>query len=100
MKVMYEVQTLAEHAKKQKEWKAKKAPTCDEINEMVVESIKKSVKEIFETHVETLKKWNREDTDSDSSLEHEYYCMEDVSVDLKDINASKTIALSDLRRPP
>ena len=26
--------------------------------------------------------------------------MEDVSVDLKDINASKTVALSDLHRPP
>ena len=33
-------QTLAEHAKKQKESKAKKAPTHNEINEMVVESIK------------------------------------------------------------
>ena len=34
MKVMYKAQTPAEHAKKQKESKAKKAPTCDEINNM------------------------------------------------------------------
>ena len=66
MKVMYDMQTPAEHTKKQKEAKAKKAPTRDEINNMVVKNIKKSVKEIFETHVETLKKCSRGDTDSDS----------------------------------
>ena len=54
MKAMYNVQTLAEHTKKQKELKAKKAPTRDEINNMVVENIKKSVKEIFETQMKTL----------------------------------------------
>ena len=36
MKAMYEAQTLTEHTKKHKEWKAKKAPTCDEINKMVL----------------------------------------------------------------
>ena len=41
-----------------------------------------------------------EDTDSNSDSKHEFYCMEDVRVDLKDINASKTVALSDLCRPP
>ena len=46
--------------------KAKKAPTRDEINNMVVENIKKSVKENFETHVETLKKHNCKNTNSDS----------------------------------
>ena len=34
-KAMYEAQTLTERAKKCKEMKAKKAPTQDEINEMV-----------------------------------------------------------------
>ena len=47
MKVMYEAQDLAEHAKKCKEWKSKKAPTHKEINELVAESVKKSIKEIF-----------------------------------------------------
>ena len=86
MKVMYKVQTLAEHAKKQKESKAKKAPTRneindthDEINDMVVENIKKSVKEIFETHVETLKKRSCRDTDSNGDLENEHYHMEDAN---------------------
>ena len=36
MKVMYNVQDPAECAKKHKEWKSKKAPTCNEINKMVV----------------------------------------------------------------
>ena len=97
---MYKVQTPAEHAKKCKEWKTKKAPTHDEINEMVAESVKKSVKEIFKTHMKTLKKRNCEDTDINSDLENENYCMEDVGLDLKDINVSETFALSDLRRPP
>ena len=50
--------------------------------------------------MKTLKKCNRKDTNSDSDLKHEYYHMEDVSVDLEDINASKSVALSDLCRPP
>ena len=100
MKAMYEVQAPAEHAKKQKEWKAKKAPTRNEIYEMVVESVKKSVKEIFKTHMETLKKCSRGDTGSHSDLENEHYRMEDVSLDLKEVNVCETFALSDLRRPP
>ena len=83
-----------ECAKKCQEWKAKKASNCDEINKMVAESVKKSVKEIFKTHMKTLKKRNCEDTNSNSDLKHEYYCMEDVSLDLEDINASETFALS------
>ena len=67
---------------------------------MMTKNIKKLVKEIFETHMKTFNKCNCEDTDSDSDLENEYYHMEDVGLDLKDINASKTVALSDLRRPP
>ena len=47
----------------------------------------------------TLKKRNREDTDSDSDLENKNYCMEDVGLDLEDVSASETIAFSDLRRP-
>ena len=35
MKAMYDKQNLAEHAKKCKEMKAKKAPTHDKINKMV-----------------------------------------------------------------
>ena len=50
--------------------------------------------------MKTLKKCNHEDTNSDRNSEHEYYCMEDVCLDLKDVNASETIALSDLSRPP
>ena len=100
MKVMYRAQTPTEHAKKCKEWKTKKAPTCNEINKMVSESVKKSVKEIFKTHVKTLKKYSREDTDSDSDSEHEHYRLEDVGLDLKDVNVSETFALSDLCRPP
>ena len=38
---------------------------------MVTKNIKKSVKEIFETHMKTLKKHNHEDTNSNSNLEHE-----------------------------
>ena len=67
---------------------------------MVTKNVKKSMKEIFEIHMKTLKKHNCKDTDSDSDSKHEYYCMEDVGIDLKDINASKTVALSDLHRPP
>ena len=63
---MFRAQTPTEHAKKHMEWKAEKAPTHDKINEMVAESVKKSVKEIFETHMKTLKKRSRKDTDSDS----------------------------------
>ena len=55
MKVMYDMQDPAEHAKKHKEWKSKKAPTFDKINEMVVENVKKSVKEFFEMHQKSLK---------------------------------------------
>ena len=100
IKVVYEAQTLTEHTKKCKEWKAKKAPTCNKINKMVAESVKKSVKEIFETHMKTLKKCSHKDTNSDSDLEHEHYCMEDVGLDLEDVNVSETFALSDLCRPP
>ena len=50
--------------------------------------------------MKTLKKRNREDTNSDSDLENENYRMEDVGLDLKDVNASKIFALSDLCRPP
>ena len=69
-------------------------------NKMVAENVTKSVKEIFETHMKTLRKCNHKDTNSDSDSEHENYCMEDVSLDLKDVNASETFALSDLHRPP
>ena len=100
MKAIHRAQTPTEHTKKCKEWKAKKAPTHDEINKMVPESVKKSVKEIFKTHVKALKKHSHKDTNSDSDSEHEHYCMEDVGLDLKDINVSETFALSDLCRPP
>ena len=69
-------------------------------NKMVAENVKKPVKEIFETNMETLKKCSHKDTDSDNDLEHEHYHMEDVSLDLEEVNASKTVALSDLHRPP
>ena len=74
-------------------------PVTIKFNNMVARNVKKSVKEIFETHMTTLKKRNCEDTDSDSDLENENYHMEDVGLDLKDVSASKTIALSDLRKP-
>ena len=100
MKVMYEVQTPTEHTMKCKEWKAKKAPTHNKIHKMVAESVKKSVKEIFKTHMKTPKKHSCKDANSNSDSEHEHYCMEDVSLDLKDVNVSETFALSDLCRPP
>ena len=100
MNAMYRVQTPTEHTKKCKEWKSKKAPTCNEINKMVAESVKKSAKEIFETHMKTLKKCSSKDTDSNSDSEHEHYHLEDVGIDLEDVNVSETFALSDLHRPP
>ena len=75
MKAMYDAQDLAKCAKKHKEWKLKKAPTRDEINKMVAENVKKSVKEIFDAHAKTLKKCNCEDTISGSDLEPEQYHM-------------------------
>ena len=97
---MYEAQDPAKHAKKHKEWKSKKAPTCKEINELVAESVKKSVKGFFDAHSETLKKCNHEDTNSDSDLESEQYHMEDAGLDLKEVNVSENFALSDLCRCP
>ena len=86
-----------EHAKKCQEWKAKKASSRKKNStKMVTKNIKKSVKEIFETHMKTLKKCNHEDTNIDSNSENEYYRMEDVGFNLKDINASDTVALSNL----
>ena len=55
MKAMYNTQNPVERAKKCKEMKTKKAPTCNEINEMVAESVKKSMKEMFETHIKLSK---------------------------------------------
>ena len=49
--------------------------------------------------MKTFKKCNRKDTDSDSDSEYENYHMEDVGLDLKDVSASKTIALSELHKP-
>ena len=96
IELIYE--NILNHMKKHQEWKAKKATSCNEINEMVAESVK-SVKEIFQTHMKTLKKCNCEDANSDSGSEHENYHMDDVSFNLKDINVSETFALSDLLRP-
>ena len=63
---------------------------------MVAESVKKSVKEVFETHMKTLKKHSGEDMGSNSDSENEHYCMEDVGLDLKEVNVSEIFALSDL----
>ena len=63
----------------------------------MAESVKKSVKEIFDAHAKTLKKHNHEDTDSDSDLEPEQYHMEEVSLDLEEVNVSENFALSNLR---
>ena len=48
----------------------------------MAESVKKSVKEIFDAHSKTLKKHNHEETDSDSDLEPEQYHMEDAGLDI------------------
>ena len=82
-----------------KNGRPRRLPVAMKFNKMVAKNVKKSVKDI-ETHMITLKKHNCEDTNSDSDSENENYCMEDVGLDLEDINASKTIALSDLHRPP
>ena len=78
----------------------RRLPVAMKFNKMVAESVKKSVKEMFETHVKTLKKCSHEDTDSDSDSENEHYHVEDVSLDLKEVNVSETFALSDLRKHP
>ena len=83
-----------------KSGRPRRLPVVMKFNKMVAENVKKSVKEIFQTHIKTLKKHNCEDTNSNSDLENENYCMEDVGLDLEDVNASETIALSDLCRPP
>ena len=83
-----------------KNGRPKRLPVTIKFDKMVAKYIKKSVKEIFETRMKTLKKHNHEDTDSNSDSKNENYRMEDVSVDLEDVNASTTIALSDLHRPP
>ena len=41
--------------------------------------------------MKTFKMHNRKDTDGNSDLEYENYCIEDVSLDLKDVNASETV---------
>ena len=86
--------------RKVKSGRPRRLPVAMKFNNMVDENVKKSMKEIFKTHMKTLKKHSHEDTDSDSDLEHKHYCMEDVGLDLKDINVSETFALSDLCRPP
>ena len=83
-----------------KNGRPRRLPVTMKFNKMVTENVKKSVKEIFETHMKTLKKHNHNDTNSDSDSENENYHIKDVSLDLKDVNASKTVALSDLQRPP
>ena len=82
-----------------KNGRPRKLPVAIKFDKMVAKNIKKSLKEIFETHMKTFKKCNREDTDSDSDSEYENYRMEDVGLDLKDVSASETIALSELRKP-
>ena len=83
-----------------KNGRPRRLPVAKKSTKMVTKNVKKSVKEIFETQMKTLKKRNHEDTNSDSDFKHEYYRVEDVGLDLEDVNASKTVALSDLCRPP
>ena len=83
-----------------KNGRPRRLPVAIKFDKMVAKNIKKSVKEIFETRMKTHKKHNHKDTYSKSDSKNENYCMEDVGLDLVDINASKTVALSDLRRPP
>ena len=83
-----------------KNGRPRRLPVAMKFHKMVAKKIKKSVKEIFETHVETLKKCSHRDNNSDSDLENEHYHTEDVSLDLKEVNVSESFALSDLRRPP
>ena len=53
------------------------------------------------SHMKTLKKCSHEDTNSNSDLEHEHYCMEEISLDFEGIiNVSETFALSHMCRPP
>ena len=82
-----------------KNGRPRRLPVTIKFDKMVAKNIRKSMKEIFETHMKTFKKRNHEDTNSDSDLECENYLMEDDSLDLKDVSASKTIALSELCKP-
>ena len=79
-----------------KNGRPRRLPVAIKFNKIVAKNVKKSAKEIFETHVTTLKKRNRKDTDSNSDSEYKKDRMEDVGLDLKDVSASETIALSDL----
>ena len=61
-----------------KNGRPRRLPVTIKFDKMVAKNIKKSLKEIFEARMKTLKKCNQEDTDSDSDSKHEYYRMEDV----------------------
>ena len=58
-----------------KNGRPRRLPVTIKFDKMVAKNIKKSVKEIFETHIKTLKKHNLKETDSDSDSKNEYYCM-------------------------
>ena len=83
------MKTILSMQRNVKNGRPRRLPVTMKFNKMLAENIKKSVKEIFETHMKTLKKCNHEDTHSNSDSENENYCMEDVSLDLEDVNQCK-----------
>jgi hypothetical protein len=63
---MYKAQSSSEHNKKKCEWKNKKSLHHNEINDMVAETVKKSMKEIFQTQMKSNNKCTRDDSNTDS----------------------------------
>ena len=100
MKAMYKAQSTTERDKKKREWKNKKSIDRDEINQMVADTVKQSMKEIFQTQMKSKNKRTRDESDTDSDSDNEHYRMENVDFDLEEINVSEMLALSDLRKPP
>ncbi len=73
MKETYKAQPSSERSQKHREWKEKKTPNHNEINEIVAKQVKKSLEESFQTYVQKLGKHNLNESDSDSDSDHENY---------------------------
>ena len=100
MKEMYKAKSSSERNKKKREWKNKKSLDRDEINQMVTDTVKKSMKEILQTQMKNNKKRTRDESDADSDSDNDHYRMDELNLSLEEINVSEMLALSDLRKPP
>lgn len=100
MRETYKAQSSSECNQKHHEWKEKKTPSGNEINNMVEKQVKKSMEESFQTYMKKLGKCNCNETDSDSDSDNENYCMDEVNLDLEEVKVHEIHALSELRVPP